>query len=112
MDFTLTITSSDPAELAALLSGVSGGSTVKGSLKKVDAPTPTPTPATSSASTGNEGGEETVTLETLREKTSQLIQDGKSDEVKAILAKYGAKKVATLGEEHRAAYYADIKAIA
>jgi hypothetical protein len=112
MNYTLTITSTDAAELAALLSGISGGSTVKGPAKKEVPAAPVSAPV--SQPVGEEPGGEKITKEALRELTTEKAQadPGNPPKIKAILKKLGgATQVANLAEEHYASYYEQVSAL-
>ena len=101
MEFTLTVTSSDPSELAKLLSGISGGS--------IAPATPARQPKKDKEEILKEGnitdtpGEEVknpVTLEMLREKTAEKSQANKKDAIKKLLAEFNAVNVAALAKEN------------
>lgn len=111
MEYTLTITSSDPTELATLLSGISGGSSINGPAKKAAV-----VAAPEAAGTGNTtvSGDAKITKEALRELTTQKAQadSGNPAKIKAILKKLGgATQVANLAEEHYASYHEQVSAL-
>lgn len=54
---------------------------------------------------------ETVTFVQLRSKLSEISRAGHTDEVKAILEKYGAGKLSELAEEHYAAVLAEAEGL-
>ena len=106
MEFTLTVTSSDPSELAKLLSGISGGS--------IAPATPARQPKKDKEEILKEGnitdtpGEEVknpVTLEMLREKTAENSQANKKDAIKKLLAEFNAVNVAALAKENWEEFY-------
>lgn len=53
----------------------------------------------------------TPSMNDVRTKAISLIQGGKRDEVKALLEKYGAKKVTAVAEDKLAAFAAELEAL-
>ena len=106
MEFTLTVTSSDPAELAKLLSGISGGSVApiatNKSVKKDETQKSTTVAGESSSSSESTT---TVTLEMVREKTAEKAQAGKKEAIKKLLAEFNAPNAAALAKENWEDFY-------
>lgn len=83
--FTININAPD---LVAALHALAGAL-----QKSTEAPAPTIPPKTESKPTPEEVSEPTISLETVRAKLATLAQGGKQAEVKALIAKFGAKKL-------------------
>ena len=106
MEFTLTVTSNNPAELAKLLSGISGGSLAPVATPRAgkNEETQKTTTHASDSSVVSEGAI-TVTLEMVREKTAEKAQAGKKDAIKKLLAEFNAPNAASLAKENWEDFY-------
>lgn len=108
MNFTLTITASEPI-LTILQAFAAGVQSAPATTKK--AKEPTSTVKELQAPTELLDDAEKITLEQLRAVSQAKSQAGKRDGVKGLLAKYGVDRITALATDQYTDFYAEMNAL-